>query len=148
MLRAWPVETATPLLVAPAGVCSRCGCRLSRYRSFGETACWACQAADPSDGVVVGRVVNGSAPRIVLAQLEAGPLAARDIANQTGLTYPTVKDVLRRLRAQGIVTAGGPYRRPLYQLAGGCSAAASVPMMEAWTLREPSVTAAASQSTR
>ena len=48
--------------------------------------------------------------------LEAGPLAARDIAAQTGLTMSTVKDVLRRLRAQGIVTTGGPYRRPVYQL--------------------------------
>jgi DNA-binding transcriptional ArsR family regulator len=118
MLRAWPLENATPLLVAPAGSCTGCECRLSRYRSFGETACWACQAADPSDGVVVGRVVTGTAPRIVLAQLEAGPLAARDIAAQTGLTMSTVKGVLRRLRAQGIVTIGGTYKRPVYRLRG------------------------------
>ncbi len=49
--------------------------------------------------------------------LEAGPLAARDIAAQTGLIMSTVKDVLRRLRRQHLVTTGGPYRRPLYQLA-------------------------------
>jgi len=30
-LRAWPVETATPLLVAPAGTCTPCGCKLSQY---------------------------------------------------------------------------------------------------------------------
>jgi DNA-binding IclR family transcriptional regulator len=50
--------------------------------------------------------------------LEAGPLAARDIAAQTGLTMSTVKAVLQRLRAQGIVTAGEPYKRPLYRLRG------------------------------
>ena len=114
MLRAWPVETATPLLVAPAGSCSRCGCRLSRYRSFGETACWACQAADPSDGAVVERVASGTAPGIVLAALAAGPLAAREIAAATGLGAATVKDALKRLRGEGVVTTGGPYRRRLY----------------------------------
>lgn len=115
MLRAWPLETATPPLAAPAGVCSRCGARLSRYRGAGETACWACQAA--TGGLAAGRLVSGTAARVVLAELEAGPLCTRDIAAQTGITMPTVKDVLRRLRAQGIVAAGGSYNRPVYQLA-------------------------------
>jgi DNA-binding transcriptional ArsR family regulator len=68
-------------------------------------------------GLVAGRPVSGTAARVVLAVLEAGPLCARDIAAQTGITMPTVKDVLRRLRRQGIVAAGGSYNRPVYQLA-------------------------------
>jgi hypothetical protein len=118
MLRAWPLETATPLLVAPPGTCERCGCHLSRYRSLPESRCAPCQLAEPATEPVwqPGPVAPGTAPSIVLVVLEAGPLAARDIATQTGLTYPTVKDVLRRLRRQHRVTTGGPYRRPLYQL--------------------------------
>jgi hypothetical protein len=41
MLRVWPLETATPPLVAPAGTCRRRGCKLSRCRAETET-CWAC----------------------------------------------------------------------------------------------------------
>ncbi len=119
MLRAWPLETATPLLVAPPGTCERCGCHLSRYRSLLESRCAPCQLAEPATEPVwqPRPVAPGTAPQIVLVVLEAGPLAARDIAAQTGLTYPTVKDVLRRLRRRHLVTTGGPYRRPLYQLA-------------------------------
>jgi CRP-like cAMP-binding protein len=115
MMRAWPLESATPLLVAPPSTCERCGCHLSRYRSLLESRCAPCQRAEPA-AEPASRAATDTAPRIVLAVLEAGPLAARDIAAQTGLTTPTVKDVLRRLRAQGIVTTGGPYARPVYQL--------------------------------
>jgi hypothetical protein len=60
---------------------------------------------------------TGNAPRIALGVLKAGPLAARDIATRTGLCHPTVKEALRLLRREGVVTTGGPYRQPLYQLA-------------------------------
>jgi hypothetical protein len=94
----------------------RCGCQLSKYRSPLESRCAPCQLAEPAPAPATRAI--GTAPRIVLLALEAGPLAARDIATQTGLCQPTVKDVLRRLREQGQVTTGGPYKRPLYQLAG------------------------------
>jgi predicted ArsR family transcriptional regulator len=64
---------------------------------------------------------------IVLAVLEAGPQAACDIAARAGLSKRTVKDALRRLCAQGIVTAGGSYHRPLYELAAALAADARVP---------------------
>jgi hypothetical protein len=119
MLRAWPLETATPLLVAPAGICERCGCHLSRYRPFGETRCAPCQQAEPAAMPAwrYGRAANGTPGRIILAALKAGPLAAREIRTQTGLGAPAVKDTLRRLREQGQVTIGGSYKRPVYQLA-------------------------------
>jgi DNA-binding GntR family transcriptional regulator len=62
------------------------------------------------------RLVIGTAPGIILLALEAGPLAARDIAAQTGLCHPTVKEALRRLRREGIVTMSSAHR-PVYELA-------------------------------
>jgi hypothetical protein len=82
MLRAWPLENAMALLVAPPGSCERCGCNLSRHRSLLESRCAPCQLADPAAGPANHAAV-GTAPRIVLRVLEAGPLAARDIAAQT-----------------------------------------------------------------
>jgi DNA-binding transcriptional ArsR family regulator len=66
----------------------------------------------------------GPRPGIVLAALAAGPLAACEIAAATGLGPASVKDALRRLRGEGVVTTGGPYRRPLYQLAARATLAA------------------------
>jgi DNA-binding GntR family transcriptional regulator len=63
-----------------------------------------------------GRAVIGTTHGIVLMVLEGGPLAARDIATQTGLCHPTVKEVLRRLRREGVVTMSSAHR-PVYQLA-------------------------------
>jgi hypothetical protein len=122
MLRAWPLESATPLPAAPPGTCERCGCHLSKYRSLLESRCAPCQLAEPATEPEwqPGPRRDRHPPRIVLAVLavlEAGPLGARDITTQTGLTTATVKDVLRRLRRQHLVTTRGPYRRPLYQLA-------------------------------
>jgi DNA-binding transcriptional ArsR family regulator len=118
VIRAWPVETAAPLLVAPAGTCDRCGCNLSRYRSPGETRCWACQQSTPGAPEWPSRCANGAAPRIILAALEAGPAAACEIAAQTGLSRFTVKATLTRLRHQGAVTFSGPRNRPVYSSPG------------------------------
>lgn len=84
------------------------------YRSPLEQRCAPCQLAEPAT-VPDDRAATDTLT-IVLTVLEAGPLAARDIASRTGICHPTVRDVLRRLREQGRVTTCGPYRRPLYEL--------------------------------